>query len=102
MTEDKCFCHFGSFAVKDATAREQIRKLQENQVNIEFATDEEIDAMFEGYEDLTADSPLPVDVATAEEMNALLETAEVGSVFKYTGETTDTYENGALYIVTEE
>ena len=32
-------------------------------------------------------------------MTALLETAEVGSVYKYTGETTDTYENGALYVV---
>ena len=44
-------------------------------------------------------SPLPIEVATEEEMNALLETAEVGSVYKYTGTTTDTYESGALYIV---
>lgn len=48
-----------------------------------------------------ADSPLPIEVATEDEMNALLETAEVGAVYKYTG-TTGTYENGALYVVEEE
>lgn len=45
------------------------------------------------------DSPLPIEVATADEMTALLSTAEVGAIYKYTGETTDTYENGALYVV---
>jgi hypothetical protein len=33
------------------------------------------------------------------EMTLLLETAEFGTVVKYMGETTDTYESGALYIV---
>lgn len=47
------------------------------------------------------DSPLPIAVATDTEMTALLETAEVGSVYKYMGESTDTYENGGLYIVEE-
>lgn len=47
------------------------------------------------------DSPLPIEVATEEEMTDLLETEEVGSVFKYTGETTDTYTKGELYIVEE-
>lgn len=47
------------------------------------------------------DNPLPIEISTADEMNALLETAEVGSVYKYTGETTETYENGALYVVEE-
>lgn len=47
------------------------------------------------------DSPLPIEVATEEEMNALLGTAEIGDIYKYTGETTDTYENGALYVVEE-
>lgn len=41
----------------------------------------------------------PLEIATEAEMTALLESAEVGSVYKYTGESTDTYENGALYIV---
>ena len=44
------------------------------------------------------DSPLPIEIATEAEMTALLETAEVGSIYKYTG-TTGTYENGALYVV---
>ena len=46
------------------------------------------------------DSPLPIEVATEAEMTALLESAEVGSVYKYTG-TTGTYENGVLYVVEE-
>lgn len=47
------------------------------------------------------DSPLPIEIATETEMTALLETAEVGSVYKYTGTTTSKYENGALYVVEE-
>lgn len=47
------------------------------------------------------DSPLPIEVANEEDMTALLETEDPGSVFKYTGETTDTYTNGELYIVEE-
>lgn len=46
-------------------------------------------------------SYLPPEIATEAEMTALLETAELGSVYKYTGETTDLYENGALYVVEE-
>lgn len=45
---------------------------------------------------------VPVEVTTEAEMTALLETAEVGSVYLYTGATTDTYENGQYYIVIEE
>lgn len=45
-------------------------------------------------------SPLPIEVATEEEMNALLETAGIGDIYKYTGET-GVYENGALYVVEE-
>jgi hypothetical protein len=41
------------------------------------------------------------EVSTEAEMTALLSTAEVGAIYKYTGETTDTYENGALYVVEE-
>lgn len=46
-----------------------------------------------------SDSPLPTEVSTEAEMTALLESGEVGGVYKYTGETTDTYENGALYVL---
>lgn len=44
------------------------------------------------------DSPLPIEVSTEAEMTALLESGAVGGVYKYMGETTDTYENGALYV----
>lgn len=47
------------------------------------------------------DSPSPIEISTETEMTALLETAEVGAIYKYTG-TTGTYENGALYVVEEE
>jgi hypothetical protein len=47
---------------------------------------------------VSADSPLPIEVATEAEMASLLETADVGSVYKYVGET-GAYENGALYLV---
>lgn len=47
------------------------------------------------------DTPMPAEVTTEAEMTALLETAEVGAVYKYAGET-GTYENGALYIISEE
>lgn len=55
-------------------------------------------ALLDGYE---KDSPLPIEIANETKMNLLLETAEVGSIYKYTGETTDKYENGALYVVEE-
>lgn len=50
----------------------------------------------------SAFSPLPTEVSTEAEMTALLESGEVGGVYKYVGETTDTYENGSLYVLTEE
>lgn len=50
---------------------------------------------------VNADSPLPIEISTEAEMTALLETAEVGAVYKYVGETTELYENGAWYVVEE-
>lgn len=44
----------------------------------------------------------PIEVATVDEMNAMLVEANIGKVYKYTGETNDTYTNGELYIVGEE
>ena len=41
---------------------------------------------------------IPQEISTEEEMTAVLETAEVGSIYKYTGES-GTYENGAYYVV---
>jgi hypothetical protein len=49
----------------------------------------------------TIDSPLPIEVSTEAEMTALLNTAEVGSIYKYVG-TSGTYESGALYVVEED
>lgn len=49
-----------------------------------------------------ADSYIPPEISTEAEMTALLETAPVGSVFKYVGETTDKYENGTKYELCEE
>lgn len=48
------------------------------------------------------DSPFPIEVSTEAEMTALLETAPVGAIYKYMGETTDTYENGVKYELCEE
>lgn len=50
---------------------------------------------------IVQDSPLPIEIATEAAMTALLETAAVGSVYKYTGPS-GTYENGALYVVAAE
>lgn len=49
---------------------------------------------------LLAINGAPVEIPTEEQMTAILASAaEVGGVYKYTGETTDTYENGGLYII---
>ena len=58
------------------------------------------------YEFAYANVPqgLPIEVSTEAEMNNILSTAtesELGKVYKYTGETTDSYENGAIYIIEE-
>ena len=47
------------------------------------------------------DSPLPIEVSTADEMSALLDTAPVGAIYKYVGVTTDKYENGTKYELCE-
>jgi hypothetical protein len=43
------------------------------------------------------DSAIPIEVLTEAEMNLLFDGGEVGGVYKYVGETTDTYEQGGLY-----
>lgn len=47
-----------------------------------------------------ADSPLPIEVSTEEEMNELLVNGELNGVYKYVG-TTGTYESNALYVRVE-
>lgn len=58
------------------------------------------DIMITAVETNNTPSSLPIEISTEAEMTALLETATVGSIYKYIG-TTGTYENGALYIVEE-
>lgn len=43
----------------------------------------------------------PPEISTEAEMTALLDTAPIGSIYKYTGES-GTYENGAYYVVESE
>lgn len=53
----------------------------------------------------STDSPLPPNINSEEGMKDILENAtseSVGAIYKYKGETTDTYESDALYIVAEE
>lgn len=53
----------------------------------------------------SVDSPLPIPIETEAEMTALLTsatTASVGAIYKYVGETTNTYTQGELYIIAEE
>ena len=47
----------------------------------------------------TSRSYLPIEISTEAEMTDALDMAEIGSIYKYTGETTDTYENGTYYVV---
>lgn len=47
------------------------------------------------------DSALPIEVSTESEMNELLTNGEIGGIYKYIGETTETYTNGELYILEE-
>lgn len=49
--------------------------------------------------DQSGGGTIPTEIKTEQEMNALLSTAQVGSIYKYVGETTSTYENGFLYVV---
>lgn len=44
----------------------------------------------------------PIELATSAEMDAVLVSANVGKIYKYVGETNETYANGNLYQVTEE
>ena len=60
-------------------------------------------SFIEGLES-AKDSPLPIEVDTEAEMTSILANAtgqSIGEIYKYTGPTTGTYENDALYIVSE-
>lgn len=51
------------------------------------------------------DSPLPIPISSESEMLSILSSAtaeSVGSVYKYTGVTTETFEKDSLYIISKE
>lgn len=51
------------------------------------------------------ESNIPIEVSTPEEMDAILADAsddDLGKAYIYTGASTDTYEQGALYMITKE
>lgn len=62
-----------------------------------------LDAELLELRELVADGlPLPQNVETEDKMNAILTSAtedDIGTIYRYTGTTTDTYEHGALYIL---
>lgn len=64
----------------------------------------------EGYDGLSkvtvaveggTDSAVPIEVSTEAEMTALLTSGEVGGVYKYTGESTEAYQQNGLYLLIE-
>lgn len=48
------------------------------------------------------DSAIPIEVATEEEMTAILSSGNVGGVYKYVGETGEVYANGEMYVLEED
>lgn len=68
-----------------------------------YQTEAEVQALIDtAIENIPVfDSPLAIEVSTADEMSELLDTAPVGAIYKYVGETTDTYENGTKYELCE-
>lgn len=67
-----------------------------------------LDALLDELRELATSgvgSGRPIEIISEAGMNAILNSAtanNIGMVYKYTGETTDTYENGMLYIITDE
>lgn len=43
----------------------------------------------------------PIELSTSEEMEAVLVAENIGKIYKYVGETNETFTNGNLYQVTE-
>lgn len=98
------------FDAASSVSSEALEELREelNQAKEEVSewlgdVDSALDELHEYAEALkgAGDSPLPIEVDNEEEMTALLATADPGSVYKYVGDTTDTYTKGELYIVEE-
>lgn len=52
-------------------------------------------------ESLLGSSGSPIELSTPEEMEAVLVAENIGKIYKYVGETNETFTNGNLYQVTE-
>ena len=59
---------------------------------------------YDGFSQITvgAKTATPIEAGNATVMAMYLSSAEVGAIYKYTGTTDDTYENGSTYTVVEE
>ena len=98
---------FIGFISFDQKTEHTIRIYQKASANIELMTSLSVTengtyTAPEGvvYSSIIANVPsVPIEVSTEAEMTELLESGEVGGVYKYTGENTDIYENGALYVL---
>lgn len=51
---------------------------------------------------INGSSGLPIEISRSEEMQAVLVAENVGKIYKYVGETNETFTNGNLYQVIEE
>lgn len=96
------------YLITDSTKDADVaRAIAAKQDALDWVTDADVEAMFAGTyagtEAYTAvDNPVPLAVLSETEMTALMDTAPVGSVYKYAGETTAKYENGTHYIIEQE
>lgn len=52
-------------------------------------------------ESLLGSNGSPIELSTPEEMEAVLVSENIGKIYKYVGETNETFTNGNLYQVTE-
>ena len=88
---------------RDYLIKESTLKSIADALRYQYGVDEKIPPEFMSWAilGLELETPLPKEITSETEMTALLETADIGSVYKYVG-TTGTYENGAIYIVEEE
>lgn len=75
---------------------------------LDVKNNKRLDALLDELRELAtsgAGSGVPIPVSSATEMDDILASAtedDVGTIYKYTGTTTDTYEQGALYIIANE
>ena len=85
--------------IEESTLTDIADAIREKKGSSELLDPADFASEVRGIEGDVLPSPLPIEVSTEAEMNALLETAPVGAVYKYVGGTTAIYESGGLYLV---